>query len=289
MAYAVFVYAILLKKMRENYMLEIILTITLFLMGIYFGSFFTLATYRLPIKQDITHKHSYCPNCNHKLGVLDLVPIFSYIFLGGKCRYCKNKIGSRYFLFELLTGIVFVLYGLSLRIDVYNLQVDQIICLGLGILYFASLFMLAGINKEKNIIQKSLIYYSIFVAVLYIIYLYTLNPQNVYKYVIYLGLILFFTICDTMYFKKNLKDSEVIQILILFTYMVIATGEYVSFLTLLCTILIIGLKNIITYIKLRKSQKVVTKIEKKPIVFYMSVANIIMLIGTNFITNYMIK
>jgi leader peptidase (prepilin peptidase)/N-methyltransferase len=270
-------------------MLEIVLTIILFIIGIYFGSFFTLATYRLPIKQDITHKHSYCPNCNHKLGVLDLVPIFSYIFLGGKCRYCKNKIGSRYFLFELLTGIVFVLFGLSLRINVYAIQVEQIIYLGLGILYFASLFMLAGINKEKNTIQKSLIYYAVFVAVLYIIYLYTLNAQSVYKYVIYLGIILVLTICDTIYFKKNLKDSEVIQILILFTYMIIATGEYVALLTLLCTILIIGLKNIIIYIKLRKSQKVITKTEKKPIVFYMSVANIIMLIGTNFIINYMIK
>jgi leader peptidase (prepilin peptidase)/N-methyltransferase len=276
-------------KTREKNMLEIILIIILFITGIYFGSFFTLATYRLPIKQDITHKHSYCPNCNHKLGVLDLVPIFSYIFLGGKCRYCKNKIGIRYFLFEFLTGIVFVLYGLSLRINVYALQTQQIIGFGLGILYLASLFMLAGINKEKNTIQKSLVYYSIFVAVLYIIYLYTFNAQNVYKYVIYLCIILILTLCDTIYFKKNLKDNETIQILILFTYMIIVTGEYVALLTLLCTILIVGFKNIIIYVKLRKSQKVVTKKEKKPIVFYIGVANIIMLIGTNFIANYLIK
>ena len=52
----------------------------IFLIGAFFGSFFTLAVYRIPKKEDILVKHSYCPNCNHKLGLLDLFPIFSYIF-----------------------------------------------------------------------------------------------------------------------------------------------------------------------------------------------------------------
>ena len=43
-------------------------------------------------KEDILIKHSYCPNCNHKLGFFDLFPVFSYIFLGGKCRYCSTLI-----------------------------------------------------------------------------------------------------------------------------------------------------------------------------------------------------
>ena len=61
-------------------MIQTVLVIILFIMGIYFGSFFTLATYRLPKKENITNKHSYCPNFNHKLGLFDLIPIFSYIF-----------------------------------------------------------------------------------------------------------------------------------------------------------------------------------------------------------------
>ena len=71
--------------------LNIFFYIILFAMGITFGSFYTLALYRIPKRQDITHTHSYCPNCNHKLGFLDLIPVFSYIFLGAKCKYCKNK------------------------------------------------------------------------------------------------------------------------------------------------------------------------------------------------------
>ena len=78
--------------------MNIFLYIIIFIIGSLFGSFFTLAVYRIPKKQDIIHTHSYCPNCNHKLGLLDLFPIISYIFLGGKCRYCKEKIRPRYFI-----------------------------------------------------------------------------------------------------------------------------------------------------------------------------------------------
>ena len=52
--------------------MEIYFYLIIFIMGSLFGSFYTLAVYRIPKRQDITHTHSYCPNCNHKLGLLDL-------------------------------------------------------------------------------------------------------------------------------------------------------------------------------------------------------------------------
>lgn len=269
-------------------MVEGVLVIILFILGIYFGSFFTLATYRLPKKENITHKHSYCPNCNHKLGFFDLVPIFSYLFLKGKCHYCKNKIGIRYFLFEILTGIVFVLFGLSLKISIYPLEIEKIIYLVIGLLYFASLFIIAGISKEKNIIQKSVIYYGVFISIIYIIYSCTLNIGNVYKYAIYLSFIISLIILDTVHFKKNLKSNETIQLIILILYMMIITGENLIILTLVFTILIIGIENIIKYFKYKKSSKVITNKEKRPIPLYICISNIILVIGMNFIQNYMI-
>ena len=67
--------------------MDYILYLIIFAMGITFGSFYTLAIYRIPKTEDILHTHSYCPNCQHKLGFWDLIPLFSYAFLGGKCRY----------------------------------------------------------------------------------------------------------------------------------------------------------------------------------------------------------
>ena len=61
--------------------MNIILYITIFLIGCMFGSFYTLAVWRIPRRENITHKHSYCPNCHHKLSFFELIPILSYIFL----------------------------------------------------------------------------------------------------------------------------------------------------------------------------------------------------------------
>lgn len=83
--------------------------ITAFVFGVCIGSFLNVVIYRLPKEQSLLNpSSSYCPNCGHSLGVLDLIPLFSYLALRRKCRYCKNSISSRYFSVELLTGILFV-------------------------------------------------------------------------------------------------------------------------------------------------------------------------------------
>ena len=102
--------------------MDIFFYIIIFLMGIIFGSFYTLAVYRIPKGIDIVKKHSYCPNCNHRLGILDLFPVLSYIFLGGRCRYCKQKIRARYLILEILSGITFVIFAYVLKIDAYKIN-----------------------------------------------------------------------------------------------------------------------------------------------------------------------
>ena len=79
-----------------------------FLIGLCFGSFATVVTYRLPRGKSVVRLRSSCVSCSHRLGVADLVPVFSWITLQGRCRYCKNKISVRYLLVELLCGILFL-------------------------------------------------------------------------------------------------------------------------------------------------------------------------------------
>ena len=120
---------------------QIIFNILMFCTGCMFGSFFTLAVYRIPLHKDITHERSFCPNCNHKLSFLDLVPVLSYIFLGGKCRYCKQKIRIRYLLLEIFTGLVFLLFGISLKISLYPLEINKLIYLVIALLYIAGIII----------------------------------------------------------------------------------------------------------------------------------------------------
>ena len=85
-------------------------------LGALVGSFTNVLIYRLPRKESIAFPPSRCPNCSHQLGVLDLVPMVSWLSLGGKCRYCKNPISSRYPIFEAvsLLGYVLIAYKVNL-------------------------------------------------------------------------------------------------------------------------------------------------------------------------------
>ena len=101
--------------------MDYILYILVFCIGTLFGSFFTLAVYRIPIGQDTTHTRSYCPNCNHKLTFWDMIPILSYTFLGGKCRYCKEPISIQYPVVEIITALVFLIIYLKFGFTIATL------------------------------------------------------------------------------------------------------------------------------------------------------------------------
>jgi leader peptidase (prepilin peptidase) / N-methyltransferase len=81
----------------------------IFLYGITLGSFFNVVGLRVPMKKSIVTPRSACPTCGHKLTAFELIPVFSYIILRGKCRDCKSRISPIYPFIELLTGILFVL------------------------------------------------------------------------------------------------------------------------------------------------------------------------------------
>ena len=78
------------------------------MLGLVLGSFYNVLGYRLPKKESIVFPSSHCPNCNHQLKFWDLIPVLSYIFLQGKCHYCKKKISIIYPIIELATAILFV-------------------------------------------------------------------------------------------------------------------------------------------------------------------------------------
>lgn len=88
--------------------MDIVLLILIFMIGITWGSFLNVWIYRIPNGGNIAKGRSYCPYCRHTLSPLDLVPLFSYLFLRGKCRYCKCRIPWRYPLVEFITGALFV-------------------------------------------------------------------------------------------------------------------------------------------------------------------------------------
>lgn len=87
--------------------MEYVYIIFAFLFGAVFGSFYNVVGLRVPKKESIVHPPSHCTNCNRQLKSFELIPIFSYLFLRGKCRGCGVKISPIYLLTEFCTGLLF--------------------------------------------------------------------------------------------------------------------------------------------------------------------------------------
>lgn len=94
--------------------MDIVYTAFFFVLGLAMGSFYHVAGMRVPLNESIVRPGSSCKSCNRRLTAIDLVPVLSYLWLGGKCRTCKAKISSRYMWMELLTGGLFAYaYGMA--------------------------------------------------------------------------------------------------------------------------------------------------------------------------------
>jgi leader peptidase (prepilin peptidase)/N-methyltransferase len=78
-----------------------------FVLGALVGSFTNVLIHRLPRRENIAFPPSHCPHCDHRLGVLDLIPIFSWLALRGRCRYCGKPIKARYPIIELVTAVAY--------------------------------------------------------------------------------------------------------------------------------------------------------------------------------------
>lgn len=188
-------------------LIEIIILLTITISGTVFGSFFTLAVHRIPKKEDITHERSYCPKCNHKLHFLDLIPVFSYIFLGGKCRYCKEKIRPRYLILEIFSGLVFLLLALSYKINIET-TVFEFISFILIILFFCFLFISAGIDKETYSIPNGLVIYGLAIAIIKNLYEYFVLGNSVYFNILGFLIVPIFLLIINLLLTKAFKIKE---------------------------------------------------------------------------------
>src|SRR2546421_5298371 len=82
----------------------------LFILGACVGSFLNVVVWRLPRGESLVTPPSHCPKCNTRLAWYDNIPVFGWIFLKGRCRYCKEPISPRYPIIEAIAGGLFVFY-----------------------------------------------------------------------------------------------------------------------------------------------------------------------------------
>lgn len=99
----------MLTSLADNLALTSPLTMLfVFVFGAIIGSFLNAVLWRMRTGESVARGRSYCPSCHHPLSARDLVPIFSFIALGGKCRYCRKGIHPSYVIVEAVVGVLFV-------------------------------------------------------------------------------------------------------------------------------------------------------------------------------------
>lgn len=131
-----------------------------FLYGTIIGSFLNVCIYRIPRDESVVIKTSRCTHCEQKIKYYDLIPIFSYLLLKGRCRYCKEKISLRYPMVEILNGILYVaaysVYGFT--------YMGVIICL-----FFSALIVLTYIDLDHMVVPDTVNLFIFILALIVII------------------------------------------------------------------------------------------------------------------------
>lgn len=107
------------------------------ILGLNIGSFLNVVILRLHTKK-ISRGRSKCMNCAHELSAKDIVPVFSFLFLRGRCRYCKTKMSRQYILVEITTAVMFLLVYIKLIGDINLLNLTN----GLLFVYYTFVFSL---------------------------------------------------------------------------------------------------------------------------------------------------
>jgi leader peptidase (prepilin peptidase) / N-methyltransferase len=124
--------------------------------GLLIGSFLNVVAIRTLKKESIVFPPSHCVDCNHKLGPLELVPVLSYVFLRGKCRYCKSSISMIYPAGELATGILFALFTYQL-----GLHLELIA----GLFFVSILVVITITDLREMLIPNRIIFFAMAVGV----------------------------------------------------------------------------------------------------------------------------
>lgn len=217
--------------------MDYLLYFLLFFFGTFIGSFLGVIIYRLPRGESIVGGRSHCDHCNKSLTPLDLIPVFSFLFLRGKCRHCKTKLSWFYPVVEVVTGILFVIAALHVG-GVYQISMVYYLFL------VSVLIVIFFIDLKNGIIPFSVIFPAIIVSFLYLIFLQ--NSLVVNHILAGVGAFLFFLVLFLATRGRGMGFGDVVYVFfmgLVLGFPNIVVGLYIAFVTgALISLILVWLK-----------------------------------------------
>ena len=237
--------------------MNILLYIALFLIGVIVGNFWQRAIYRIPRNISLIKK-----------GVTNIEPEY-------KSKYWKKILQIFY---ALLGGILFVIFGKLLGININGFKLSSAIMYLFTILYFTTLVIIAGIDKRYVDIEKKVITVGIIISIIYIVFLYIIDSSSIYFNTMCLGIYMILLITDTIFLRRYAKSSYTIGVLMLFNIILVFSEVDILAYTIAMTALEIILYLVIQKIKQKENGYKKVKINNIPVGYFVSASNIIILL-----------
>lgn len=236
--------------------MNILLYIALFLIGIVLGSFWQKAIYRIPRNISLMKKN------------------VSNIDTNNKSDFSKKMLQLFYL---LLGGISFVVFGKMLEININNVRLSSIIMYLFTILYLSTLIIIAGIDQKYIKIEKKITTSGIIISMIYIIYLYVIDPSSIYFNIICLGIYLVLLAVDTIFLRRYAKNSYTVGVLMLLNIILIfSEKEILAYTTVIATMEIL-IYMLTLKIQQKKNGNKRIKLSEIPVGYFISASNIIIL------------
>lgn len=169
------------------------------IMGLVIGSFLNVCIYRIPREESISYPPSHCGSCDHKLNPPDLVPVFSYVFLKGRCRYCREKISMRYPIIEMLNAVLYLLiylnFGFTLEFFKYCILASLLIVIGI-------------IDYNTQDVYMSTTIFGVIVAIIFIFIQMILYKTEIMNFIL-AGVVGFGVIGLIVFLTKGMGEGDI--------------------------------------------------------------------------------
>lgn len=173
--------------------------IFIIILGLVIGSFLNVCIYRIPFEKSISYPPSHCTRCNHNLSPLDLIPVLSYIFLRGKCRYCSDKISIRYPIIEIVNAVLYLLIYLNFGITFITIKY----------FFLASFSIVVGmIDYDTQFVYLSTTIFGMIMGILFIIIQYIMYKNGVFDLILG-GIIGALIIGSIVYITKGMGEGDI--------------------------------------------------------------------------------
>ncbi|SHH46325.1 prepilin peptidase [Tepidibacter thalassicus] len=142
----------------------------IFTLGLLIGSFLNVCIYRIPIGKSIAYPPSHCPKCRANLKPIDLIPLISFLWTRGRCRYCSNKISMKYPLVEILNAVIYLTLYLKFSLSILFVKYS---------ILSSILIVVSFIDIEREIIPDEIVIFGlIYSFVLHTLYNFKGNLLN---------------------------------------------------------------------------------------------------------------